>query len=61
MCSEITRELFYSIVDTNTKNIGVKCAELYRKTFYIVHGVKLMILDNFTSNTTQYYIIDINA
>lgn len=61
MYSEITKELFKSIVLDDTKSINtVQLSNAY-KTMYFVHGVLLMQVDNYLSCITQYYIQDINA
>jgi len=36
-------------------------SELAHCVEYIIHGVKMRVLHNFTSNVIQYYIQDINA
>ena len=61
MYSEITKELFKTIVSDDAKSINtVQLSNAY-KTMYFVHGVLLMQVDNYLSCVTQYYIQDVNA
>ena len=61
MYSEITKELFKSIVSNDEKAINtVQLSNAY-KTMYFVHGVLLLQVENYLSCVTQYYIQDINA
>ena len=61
MYSEITKELFKSIVSNDEKSINAIQLEHAYKTMYFVHGVLLLQVDNYLSCVTQYYIQDINA
>lgn len=61
MYSEITKELFKSIVSNDEKAINTIQLEHAYKTMYFVHGVLLMQVDNYLSCVTQYCIQDINA
>lgn len=61
MYSEITKELFKSIVSNDEKAINTVHLLNASKTMYFVHGVLLMQVENYLSCVTQYYIQDINA
>lgn len=61
MYSEITKELFKSIVSVDEKSINTVQLEHAYKTMYFVHGVLLLQVENYLSCVTQYYIQDINA
>lgn len=61
MYSEITKELFKSIVSDDEKSINTVHLANACKTMFFVHGVLIMQVDNYLSCVTQYYIQDINA
>ena len=61
MYSEITKELFKSIVSNDEKSINTIQLEHAYKTMYFVHGVLLLQVENYLSCVTQYYTQDINA
>ena len=61
MYSEITKELFKSIVSNDEKAINAVQLENAYKTMFFVHGVLLLRVENYLSCVTQYYIQDINA
>ena len=56
--SEITKELFYSIINSGDKTTSVNKHELYIDVVYFKHGVKLVYRTQTTGD--NYYIIDIN-
>ena len=62
MYSEITKKTFYTLLDENVKCSHVKEEEHARKFYYNIDDeTVLLIINNFVSNVTQYYIEDINA
>ena len=62
MYEEITKEAFNQLVDIYNAPVSLgEDMEHARKTHWHVHGVKLLMIDNYLSNITQYYILDINS
>ena len=60
--NEITKEAFTKLVDIYNTPVSLgEELEHARKTHFSIHGVKLLMIDNYLSNVTQYYIQDINA
>jgi len=60
MYAEITKEAFDNIVLDET-NIDVEEFEHCRKTYYMVYGISVIVIENYLSAVTQYYIRDINS
>lgn len=58
---EVTKEAFNKLVKHEDDPNMIESRELFRKQYYAAHGVQLMIINNYVSNVTQYYIRDINA
>lgn len=58
---EITKAAFDQLVTPDTPVFEVENLELANKYHYHAHGVMLMVIDNFITVTSQYYIQDINA
>ncbi len=56
--SEITKELFYTIINSGDKNIEVISKDHYTDVIYFKYGVKLMYRSQ--NCTVNYYIEDIN-
>jgi len=56
--SEITEELFYTIVNSGDRNFHVDRLESYADVWYEKHGVILFTRQQSTGN--QFYIVDIN-
>ena len=56
---EITKELFYSIINSGDVNDEVISKESYTDVIYIKHGTKLIYRSQ--NSTVNYYIQDINA
>jgi len=62
MYAEITKEAFNELVDIYNTPVSLgEDLEHARKTYWHIHGVKLLMIDNYISNVTQYYIEDINS
>lgn len=61
MYAEVTREVFNQIVHAFVIPETIEQKELCRKTYYVVYGVRFLMLENYLSGVTQYYIQDINA
>jgi len=62
MYAEITKQTFYTLVNEDIKCSHVKEGEHARKLYYNIDDeTVLLIINNFVSNVTQYYIRDINA
>ena len=57
--AEITKELFYTIVNEDTIVHEVKSATSYSDIIYIVKGTKLMRRSQ--QSGANYYIVDINS
>jgi len=59
---EITEEAGMALLgkDYQTPTNTIDC-ELAHCVEYVIHGVKMRVIQNFTSNVIQYYIQDINA
>jgi hypothetical protein len=60
MYAEITKEAFDNIV-LDEPNKDVEELELCRKTYYLVYGISILVIENYLTVTTQYYIRDINS
>ena len=59
---EITKRAFTKLVDIYNTPVSLgEELEHARKTHFSIHGVQLLMIDNYLSNVTQYYIRDINA
>ena len=62
MYAEITKQAFDKLVDIYNTPVSLgEELEHARKTYWNVHGVKLLMIDNYLSNVTQYYVMDINS
>ena len=62
MYIEITKRAFNKLVALNHMPSNIENLKLARKFYYDSPlGVKLLQVDNFISNVSQYYIQDINA
>ena len=59
MTAEITKELFYKLVKTDTKVHEVKSEASYTDVIYIVEDTRLFRRTQ--NNTANYYIEDINS
>lgn len=57
MC-EITKEMFYALIDIEDRNTEVINKEAYTDVIYHKHGVKLVYRSQ--NGYTNYYIEDIN-
>jgi len=59
---EITKEAAWALIgnDENTWSDYYQ-TELAEFSTYTCHGVKVVVIHNFTSQVTQYYVEDINA
>ena len=58
--NEVTKEFFYSIINSGDRNTEVKHTEYYTDVIYIKHGVKMVYRSQWLSGTAQYYVCDIN-
>ena len=58
---EISKQAFKAIVSNEAMPYLVEGMEHYRKTFFTEKDTNLVMVENFTSFVTQYYIQDINA
>jgi len=56
---EITKELFYSVINSGDKNHEVISKETYTDVVFIKHDVKMIYRSQ--NGTVNYYIQDINA
>ena len=61
MNAEITKELFRTIVTSDTPATKVENLELARIIRYRVSGTNLFTITNYVSGTIQYFVEDINA
>lgn len=60
MYAEITCKLYLQLVVGTTQRT-VEEAESTRKVYDVVHGVRLLRLENLGTGITQYYVQDINS
>ena len=59
MYAEITKELFYTIINSGDRNVEVARMEAYTDVIYHKHGVRL--LKRTQNGYCNYYIMDINS
>ena len=58
---EISKSIFNKLVSINHMPTRIENSELARKTYFDILDMKLLQIENFISETIQYYIQDINA
>jgi len=61
MYSEITEQLFYLLVPTDTECASVQANEHDHRIRYHVRGVEVMRVNSYLTGTFQYFVKDINS
>lgn len=61
MFAEITKEAFNKIVSPDTPLLKSDELEHALKEYFVTNGVLLLMIHNYVSSVTQYYIQDINS
>tara|TARA_Y100000780_G_C13658922_1_gene407698 strand:- start:655 stop:840 length:186 start_codon:yes stop_codon:yes gene_type:complete len=61
MYAEITKEAYKQLVSINVEPTKIECLEDCHKVHYFVWGIVVVVINNYVSATTQYYVRDINA
>lgn len=61
MNAEITKAAYKQLVSINVEPTQVEYLDHCYKAYYFVWGIIVVVVDNYLSGVTQYYVRDINA